>query len=86
MKSRDDNQGDPETNTGALEPVFVGRIRATVNPRARIRSDGILGESCATDKWVEAQRNDPTWKPMIEFLEDKTLPTQGKASEPPKCV
>ena len=36
LKSRDGSQENPEENGEALEPVFVGRVRATGNPRTKI--------------------------------------------------
>jgi len=73
LKNRDINPEDPEAKAEALEPMFVGRIRAKMNPKIIMNSDGVV-EDGALDEWRKAQRTDRTWKHMIAFLEEDIVP------------
>ncbi len=73
LKSRELNPEDPETRSDLLEPIFVGRIRAKVNPKTVMHNDGVV-EGDALDEWRKAQRTDPTWKHMVSFLETEIIP------------
>ena len=67
---------DPEEVAQSIDPVVVGTVRSVMTPKTKLKTHGLGGADM--DTWKKAQRTDPSWGPMIKFLEDDELPQDEK--------